>query len=121
MLPANAFRFSPSLVAVLDAADGTIVDVNPAFEQLLGIPRAEAIGKRTVELNVWPHLETRAAIWMRIRGEQLVRGDIVTMRTRDGRRQRPALRRVVRRLRPHLRVCNHPGHRRRRRRGAAGE
>ena len=85
MLPANAFRFSPSLVAVLDAADGTIVDVNPAFEQLLGIPRAEAIGKRTVELNVWPHLETRAAIWMRIRGEQLVRGDIVTMRTRDGR------------------------------------
>jgi PAS domain S-box-containing protein len=85
MLPANAFRFSPSLVAVLDAADGTIVDVNPTFEQLLGISRAEAIGKRTVELNVWPQLETRAAIWMRIRGEQRVRGDVVTMRTRDGR------------------------------------
>ena len=85
MLPASAFRFSPSLVAVLDAADGTIVDVNPTFEQLLGISRAEAIGKRTVELNVWPHVETRAAIWMRIRGEQRVRGDVVTMRARDGR------------------------------------
>jgi len=85
MLPANAFRFSPSLVAVLDASDGTIVDVNPTFEQLLGISRAEAIGKRTVELNVWPQLETRAAIWMRIRGEQRVRGDVVAMRTRDGR------------------------------------
>lgn len=85
MLPASAFRFSPSLVAVLDAADGTIVDVNPTFEQLLGIPRAEAIGRRTVELNVWPRLETRAAIWMRIRSEQRVRGDVVAMRTRDGR------------------------------------
>ncbi|HZX88995.1 MAG TPA: EAL domain-containing protein [Rudaea sp.] len=85
MLPASAFRFSPSLVAVLDAADGTIVDVNPTFEQLLGIPRAEAIGKRTVELNVWPQLATHAANWMRIRGEQRVRGDVVTMRTRDGR------------------------------------
>ncbi|HSE12610.1 MAG TPA: PAS domain S-box protein [Rudaea sp.] len=85
MLPANAFRFSPSLVAVLDAADGTIVDVNPAFEQLLGISRAEAIGKRTVELGVWPRLETRAAIWMRIRSEQRVPGDVVAMRARDGR------------------------------------
>jgi diguanylate cyclase (GGDEF)-like protein/PAS domain S-box-containing protein len=85
MLPASAFRFSPSLVAVLDAADGTIVDVNPTFERLLGVSRAEAIGKRTVELNVWPHPETRAAIWMRIRGEQHVRGDLVTMRSRDGR------------------------------------
>lgn len=84
MLPANAFRFSPSLVAVLDATDGTIVDVNPAFEQLLGIPRAEAIGKRTVELNVWPSLETRAAIWMRIRSEHRVCGDIVAMRSRTG-------------------------------------
>ncbi|HEX3123842.1 MAG TPA: PAS domain S-box protein, partial [Rhodanobacteraceae bacterium] len=85
MLPASAFRFSPSLVAVLDAADGTIVDVNPTFERLLGVSRAEAIGKRTVELNVWPHPETRAAIWMRIRSEQHVRGDLVTMRSRDGR------------------------------------
>ena len=57
MWSANAFRFSPSIVAVLDAADGRIVDVNPAFEQLLGIPRAEAIGKRTVDLAVWGDVE----------------------------------------------------------------
>jgi len=85
MLPASAFRFSHSLVAVLDASDGTVVDVNPALEQLLGISRAEAIGKRTVELGIWPELETRASIWMRLRSEQRVCGDTVALQARDGR------------------------------------
>ena len=84
MWPANAFRFSPSIVAVLDATDGCIADVNPAFEQLLGIRRDEAIGKRTVDLAIWPQLETRASMWMRIRSARRVCGDIVTMHSRHG-------------------------------------
>src|SRR4029079_4264066 len=32
MWPANAFRYSSSIVVVIDAVDGCIVDVNPAFE-----------------------------------------------------------------------------------------
>jgi diguanylate cyclase (GGDEF)-like protein/PAS domain S-box-containing protein len=83
MWPANAFRFSPSIVAVLDADDGSIVDVNPAFEHTLGIGREEAIGKRTIDLGIWPQLETRASIWMRIRSAQRVCGDPVTMHSRQ--------------------------------------
>jgi len=84
MWPASVFRFSPSVVAVLDAGDGCVVDVNPAFERVLGIARADAVGRRTVELGIWSSLETRASIWMRIRSEQRVCGDVVTMCSRGG-------------------------------------
>ena len=85
MWPASAFRFSPSVVAVLDASDGRIVDVNPAFEQVLGIARAEAIGKPTIDLGIWADIETRASVWMRIRSAQRVCGDVISMRSRDGK------------------------------------
>jgi diguanylate cyclase (GGDEF)-like protein/PAS domain S-box-containing protein len=85
MWPASAFRFSPSVVAVLDATDGRIVDVNPAFEQVLGIARAEAIGKPTIDLGIWADIETRASVWMRIRSAQRVCGDVISMRSRDGK------------------------------------
>ena len=85
MWPASAFRFSPSVVAVLDATDGRIVDVNPAFEQVLGIARAEAIGKPTIDLGIWADVEARASIWMRIRSAQRVCGDVISMRSRDGK------------------------------------
>ena len=84
MWPANAFRFSSSIVAVLDAVDARIVDVNAAFEHALGIPRAEAIGSRSVELGIWSHMETRASIWMRIRSARRVCGDVITMHSRRG-------------------------------------
>ena len=37
---ATAFRFSSSLIAVLDANDACVVDVNRAFETTLGYDRA---------------------------------------------------------------------------------
>jgi len=81
---ATAFRFSSSLVAVLDASDGRIVDVNPAFERELGYVRAEVIGKRTIDVDFWPNLETRSMIWARLRGEGRVCGESVVFRHRDG-------------------------------------
>ena len=81
---ASAFRFSSSLVAVMDASDGRIVDVNPAFEQQLGYARDAIVGKRSVEIDFWPSLETRSHIWARLRGERRVTGDRVVFRARDG-------------------------------------
>jgi diguanylate cyclase (GGDEF)-like protein/PAS domain S-box-containing protein len=81
---AAAFRFSSSLVAIMDAADGRIVDVNPAFEQATGYRRDELAGRRTVELDFWPNLETRARIWAHLRSERCVRGERVVFRARDG-------------------------------------
>ncbi len=81
---ASAFRFSSSLVAILDAGDGRVVDVNPAFERELGYTRADVIGKRTVDFGLWPNPETRATIWAHLRSERRVCGERVVFHTRDG-------------------------------------
>jgi diguanylate cyclase (GGDEF)-like protein/PAS domain S-box-containing protein len=81
---ATAFRFSSSLVAVLDASDGRIVDVNAAFERELGYRREDVIGRRTIDIDFWPNLETRAMIWARLRGDGRICGERVVFRHRSG-------------------------------------
>ncbi|MGB3241256.1 MAG: PAS domain S-box protein, partial [Candidatus Omnitrophota bacterium] len=55
----KAFRSSPVLMAVTRLADGHIVDVNESFADSLGYSREEAIGKTTLELNIWADPEQR--------------------------------------------------------------
>ena len=81
---ASAFRFSSSLVAILDAGDGRIVDINLALENELGYRREDVIGKRSIEIGFWPNLGIRATIWARLRSEHRVCGEPVTFRTRSG-------------------------------------
>lgn len=81
---ASAFRFSSSLVAVLDAGDGRIVDVNPAFERELGYLREAMLGRSTLEIDFWPHPQTRAAIWAHLRSEYRVCGERVVFRNPAG-------------------------------------
>ena len=50
---ASAFNGSSSLVALTRLSDGRFVDVNDSFERALGYPRAELIGKTSVELGIW--------------------------------------------------------------------
>jgi PAS domain S-box-containing protein len=80
---ATAFRFSSSLVAVLDASDGRIMDINRAFETELGYKREDLIGKRTIDVEFWPNLETRSMIWARLRGERRVCGERVVFRAHN--------------------------------------
>ncbi len=81
---AGAFRFSKSLVAIMDAGDGRVVDVNPAFERESGYKREELIGRSSIEVDFWPSMETRAMIWAHLRGERRVSGMRVVFRTRAG-------------------------------------
>ncbi len=81
---AGAFRFSSSLVFVMDAGDGSIVDVNPAWEERIGYRRDEVVGKASPKFEFWPDMETRARLWTRVRTEGCVRGDRVRFQTRSG-------------------------------------
>ena len=81
---ASAFRFSSSLVAVLDAGDGRIVDVNPAFERELGYRHEEMLGRSTLDIDFWPHPQTRATIWAHLRSERRVCGERVVFRNLAG-------------------------------------
>jgi len=81
---ASAFRHSDNIVAILNVDDGTFVDVNPAFARVLGWTSAEAIGRRTVDINLWPDLEVRASIWAQLRAQAGVRDMALRFRTKSG-------------------------------------
>ena len=51
---AGAFRHTDSIVALLSADDGSFVDVNPTFETVLGWQRGEVLGRRPIEIELWP-------------------------------------------------------------------
>lgn len=69
---AGAFHYSSSLVAILDASDGRIVDVNPAFERELGYARDALLGHTSLEVGLWVDAQTHASVWSLLHTEQRV-------------------------------------------------
>ena len=60
----RVFRSSPDAIAVtLPLEDGLIVDVNERFERIFGHRREEAVGKTTLELDLWVDPAEELAIW----------------------------------------------------------
>jgi PAS domain S-box-containing protein len=50
----KAFHSNPDFTMISRLSDGMIVEVNQGFEQLMGIPAAEAVGRmRTADLHMW--------------------------------------------------------------------
>ncbi|HYQ17606.1 MAG TPA: PAS domain-containing protein, partial [Polyangiaceae bacterium] len=56
---AKAFRHGPYAMLIVRLPDGMYLDVNAAFEELLECERAQVIGRRSVELSIWPDPEAR--------------------------------------------------------------
>ncbi len=56
-----AFHACPDLMDLSRLGDGTLLEVNEGFTELLGYTRAEAIGKTTSELAIWADPADRAA------------------------------------------------------------
>ena len=59
---ATVFRVCPDIITITDAATGRYIDVNQAFERVLGYDKAEVIGRTSVELGIWESPEERARI-----------------------------------------------------------
>jgi len=55
----KAFTTSPDSITITRARDGLIVLVNQGFINISGYTETEAIGKTTIELNIWKHLTDR--------------------------------------------------------------
>lgn len=84
MTIASVFRDSPTLVAVTRRADGRFVDVNPAFLNVLGYSREEALGRTPLELGIWEQPRRRQELLDRLMSEGTVSNEPVTFLTRDG-------------------------------------
>lgn len=50
---AGIFRFFPDAVSLTRVSDGTLLDVNEAFEQMTGYLRMEVVGSRSAHLGCW--------------------------------------------------------------------
>lgn len=67
------FNSSPYAVLVTSLKDGRIIEVNPGFERMAGYSREEAIGKTTVDLNIWITEEERKSFITKLSvGEEVI-------------------------------------------------
>ncbi len=53
------FQKAPMAIALSSLANGELVDVNEAFEQIFGFKKGEAIGRTSLELGIAPEAQAR--------------------------------------------------------------
>lgn len=64
---------SPDSILITALADGRILEVNPGFEQITGYGRAEAVGRTTIDLNIWVDINERNEMISQVRQNGEVR------------------------------------------------
>jgi PAS domain S-box-containing protein len=81
---AAVFKTIPMGIGISRLSDGVLVDVNPAFEAMLGFTRAELIGRPITAPEFWADEATRASLIDTMRSTTLVRGLETQLRTKAG-------------------------------------
>jgi two-component system, cell cycle sensor histidine kinase and response regulator CckA len=78
------FRTVPDTIVVSRARDGLLLDVNPGFEAATGWRRDDALGRSTVELDLWTSVEARDRMVADLRAHGEVLDREFAFRRRDG-------------------------------------
>jgi PAS domain S-box-containing protein len=81
---------APFAIALYRQPEGTLVEVNPAWERMFGYGRDEALGRTTVELGLATDEASRARMYAEIRRHGFVRDWEMEYATRSGERRRAA-------------------------------
>ncbi len=81
----KAFISSPDPVTITSMQTGRLIEVNDGFEQLLGFGRAEAIGKTTIDLELWADSGDRDTVISILKSERRLRNHITKLRTKSGK------------------------------------
>ncbi len=81
---AAAFHASPNLIAMTKMSDGSIVEVNKGYTQLLGYSREESIGKTTADLSIWADQSDRDLFVKTLNEYGQVSDFETTLRRKDG-------------------------------------
>jgi len=58
----KAFQSMPSVLVIASLADGRYIEVNEAFERVIGYRRDEVIGRSSLDLSIWQNPEDRAIV-----------------------------------------------------------
>ncbi len=81
---AKVFATTPNVIVISRQRDGLLLDVNPGFEAITGYSRSEAVGRSTLELDLWadPAERDRMVSELRRSGQVLYRD--FSFRRKDG-------------------------------------
>ena len=61
------FQSSPASIAIARDKDGKLIDVNPAWEKMTGVTREEALGRTSIELDLWVNPSDRERLLSKLR------------------------------------------------------
>jgi PAS domain S-box-containing protein len=67
-----AFHTSPDSINVNRLSDGMYIDINEGFTKLTGYTREDAIGKTSIDLNIWADPKDREKLVKALKGEGYV-------------------------------------------------
>lgn len=81
---AAAFHSSPDVVLISRYRDGLIMEVNNRFVEVSGYTVEEAIGKTTLELNLWDSSQSRAAAMEYLQRHGSIHNYELTFRKKTG-------------------------------------
>ena len=81
---AGAFRCNPDSVSIARLSDGAFIEVNPAFETILGFKRDEWLGKSALQLRIWADPEERVELLRQLERDKTVQDFSWSMRNRAG-------------------------------------
>ncbi|MDE2503693.1 MAG: PAS domain S-box protein, partial [Burkholderiales bacterium] len=81
---AGVFEHSPVAIAIGSAADARFIELNPAWEALLGHRRDEAIGRSGADLEIWVDGQARASMLAAVRAGSAPAAIETQFRHRDG-------------------------------------
>lgn len=83
------YQMLPDAAAITRTEDGRYLDVNPAFTELFGVARGEAVGRTSMELGIWASSQERERMVALLRQHGQV--DKIRMLARRGTRPIPGL------------------------------
>lgn len=80
-----AFQTSPYAITITRVSDGLFVEVNDTFTSIIGYSREEAVGKTTLDLDMWVDPAVRDDMIATLGAGQRIREREVDLRAKDGR------------------------------------
>ena len=81
----TAFHSSPYAIMLTRPSDGIIFEVNDGFVNISGYQYSEAVGKTTIDLNLWVKEEDRLAVVSELTQGREIRGVEYQFRHKTGR------------------------------------
>jgi len=81
----KAFQESPSIITISQIKGGKLLEVNEAFEKIMGYARDEVIGKSVAELGIWANWDHREHLLSTLLTNGKIRNEEVQYQTKSGK------------------------------------